>query len=90
MQTSDDTPQAKDEGTPSEPFVGELFRMDIEETGGDRVVPPLLDMPGDEGMLSDEERKGLELSGPPPKKKQTEAPVLSLDFLNIESEEEPT
>lgn len=88
MQHSDDTQAKKDEIPASLPFVGELFREDMQQSGGDVVAAPLLDMPGEDGMLSDDERKGLTQSGPPPKKAEREAPVLSLDFLNIESEEE--
>ncbi len=81
---NNDIDDQKDVDEGGSPFVGDLFLKDQEESLTDT---PLLDMPGEEGALTDEEREGLAQS-PVVKteKKRAEPPVLSPDFLGIDLE----
>lgn len=70
------------------PFVGDIFREDMETNAEPRVAP-ILDMPSETSMLSEDEQKGLVAQPTLPREKVTssEPPVLSLGFLDIETDE---
>ena len=80
--------QKKEDVVSVEPLLGVLLGTDTEVSGGEAAAPPLLDMPKEAAMLTEEERRGLFQSVPPPRMSQNDAPVLSLDFLNIELKKE--
>lgn len=78
-----DIDKKNDDDGGGSPFVGDLFLKDQEAS---RTDTPLLDMPGEDGVLSEEEREGLTQSPPVKKEKRAEPPVLSPDFLGIDLE----
>ncbi len=80
---SNNTDEQNDVGGIGNPFVGNLFLKDQEVS---RTDTPLLDMPGEDGVLSDEEREGLSQSPAVKIEKKIEPPVLSPDFLGIDLE----
>jgi hypothetical protein len=83
MTNPSDSQQPK-EVNATRPLIAEISQDQNEEVP--EAVAPLLSMPTENnGMLSEEERKGL--SGPTKITDGKEAPVLTLDFLGIKSDE---